>query len=342
MIATLGWARRQAAGPVAAVLLILGLGGAAFANSSSEKTAYMRPAEIPFPTDRPYSFQKAALGKALFFDARLSGAENMNCASCHNPSFGWEVPNKTAVGGQGVRLGRQAPTVLDAAFREHFFWDGRAATAEEQAKGPIQNPMEMNLPLDEAIGRLTKIPGYKNWFDDVFPGKGITEDTIAEAIATFERTVVATYSPFDAWVDGDESAMSEEAKRGFKLFTGTAKCSGCHSGWEFTDNKFHDIGTTNSDIGRGKLEPENVKAQYAFKTPTLRDIAQRAPYMHNGEFPDLRSVLQHYVSGFDDRPSLSPLLAPVNLDDQEIDDIIAFLNALTGNTKIVTLPILPN
>ena len=323
------------------LVLATGFGGPLALGNETSKESYKRPLEIPFPKDRPYSFQKAALGKALFFDSRLSGSENMNCASCHNPSFGWEVPNKTAVGAQGTRLGRQAPTVLDTAWRTHFFWDGRAASAEEQAVGPIENPAEMNLPLAEAVKRLDAIPEYKKWFEEVFPKQGVTPATIAESLATFERTVVASYSPFDAWVDGDEKAISDNAKRGFALFTGKAKCAGCHSGWEFTDNGFHDVGTTTTDIGRGALDADE-KAQYAFKTPTLRDIAQRAPYMHNGEFADLQSVMLHYISGFPDRPSLSPKLERIELTQDEVDDVIAFMQALTGDEKIVTLPVLPN
>jgi cytochrome c peroxidase len=307
-----------------------------------QKQTYARPVQIPFPENHPFTLQKMALGKALFFDNRLSGAENMNCSSCHSPSFGWEVPNRTAVGAQGVHLPRQAPTILDVAWKMHFFWDGRADTAEDQAKGPIQNPMEMNLPLEDATKRLTAIDGYRTWFDEVFPKIGVTPDTIVEAIATYERTVVASYAPFDRWVDGDENAISESAKRGFTIFTGEGKCSNCHVGWDFTDNSFHDIGTTSVDIGRGKFEPDNIYAQYAFKTPTLRDIAQRAPYMHNGAFPDLRSVVAHYTGSFVDRPSLSPALEHIKLDKQEVDDLIEFLKALTGERKVVTLPVLPN
>src|SRR5262245_46145709 len=136
------------------------------------KAAYKRPLEVPFPASNPYTLEKAALGKALFFDPRLSGAQNINCASCHNPSFGWEVPVETAVGAQNVHLGRQAPTVLDAAWRDPFFWDGRAATAEDQAKGPIQAPMEMNLPLSDAVARLSAIPAYDGWFKKAFPDAG--------------------------------------------------------------------------------------------------------------------------------------------------------------------------
>ena len=328
----------------AAISLVFVLPQDVLAEASVEqlKSAYKRPPEIPFPKDRPYSHQKAALGKALFFDSRLSGAENMNCGSCHNPSFGWEVPNKTAVGAQGTRLARQAPTVLDTAWRTHFFWDGRAATAEDQAVGPIQAAAEMNLPLPEAVKRLSSIPGYKNWFSEVYPEEGITPKTIAESIATFERTVVSSYAPFDAWVDGDEQAISESAKKGFKLFTGKAQCAECHGSWQFTDNEFHDIGTTQTDIGRGSIDTGNIKAQYAFKTPPLRDIAQRAPYMHNGEFPDLNSVVLHYVSGFSERPSLSPELRQIELSEQDVSDLIEFLRTLTGDKKVVTVPVLPN
>lgn len=303
---------------------------------------YRRPAEIPFPQNNPYSAEKAALGKALYFDPRLSGAENMNCASCHNPSFGWEVSVKTPVGAKNVHLARQAPTVLNTAWNGPFFWDGRALTAEEQAKGPIEAPAEMNLPLDVAVARLSAIPGYKTWFERVFPGKGVTKDTIAMAIATYERTVVASYAPFDAWVEGDERAMSDRAKRGFVLFDGKAQCSACHSGWNFTDNKFHDIGTTTTDIGRGKLEPDNPYAAYAFKTPSLRDTAQRAPYMHNGEFASLEAVMAHYQHGGIDRPSRSPKMKALKLSAEEMSDIMAFMMALTGSRQVVPLPILPN
>ncbi|MEJ1157258.1 cytochrome-c peroxidase [Prosthecomicrobium sp. N25] len=306
------------------------------------KSAYKRPSEIPFPIDNPYTAEKAALGKALYFEPRLSGAENMTCASCHNPSFGWEVPVKTAVGAQNTRLGRQAPTVLNIAWVHPLFWDGRAKTAEDQAKGPIEAAVEMNLPLPEAVKRLSAIPSYKAAFDRVFPGQGVTPDTIVKAIATFERTVVASYAPFDAWVEGDEKAISPAAKRGFDLFVGKAGCAPCHTGWNFTDNKFHDIGTTSTDVGRIAFEPNNPKAQFAFKTPSLRDIGQRAPYMHDGSIETLEEALMHYVQGGIDRPSRSPLMRPVALDASEIDDLIAFLRSLTGSKQIVTLPVLPN
>jgi cytochrome c peroxidase len=312
-------------------------------NPGALKAAYRRPAEIPFPAENPYTPEKTALGKALYFDPRLSGAQNMNCATCHNPSFGWEVPVKTPVGAQNTHLARQSPAVLNQAWGAHvYFWDGRAKSLEEQAKGPIQAEAEMNLPLSEAVARLSGVRDYKAWFEKVFPGEGVTADTITKAIATYERTVVSSYAPFDAWIDGDEGAISESAKRGFALFNGAAKCSSCHSGWNFTDNKFHDIGTSTTDIGRGKYEPDNVKAQFAVKTPTLRDIAQRAPYMHDGSIATLRDVMYHYVGGGIDRPSRSDQLQAIDLSADQIEDVIAFMQSLTGSKQVVTLPVLPN
>ena len=200
----------------------------------------------------------------------------------------------------------------------------------------------MNLPLSEAVLRLRAVPDYRTWFEKVFPGDGVTPDTIVKAIATFERTVVSSYAPFDAWIDGDETAISASAKRGFELFNGAAKCSGCHSGWNFTDNRFHDIGTAAKDIGRGKFEPANIKAQFAFKTPTLRDIAQRAPYMNDGSVATLEEVMYHYVGGGIERPSRSDRMQPLDLTPEQIADTIEFMKSLTGSKQVVTLPVLPN
>ena len=200
----------------------------------------------------------------------------------------------------------------------------------------------MNLPLADAVTRLASIPDYKKWFGIAFPGVGLTGETVLQAIATFERTVVSGYASFDAWVDGDEAAISDKAKRGFALFTGKARCAECHKGWNFTDNKFHDIGLESADIGRAEVEPGNPAAKHAFKTPGLRDITQRAPYMHNGAKFDLDEVVMHYVSGGRDRPSKSPLMQPVPLDLTEIADLVEFLKTLTGTKQVVSLPVLPN
>jgi cytochrome c peroxidase len=309
---------------------------------ASLKAQYRRPAEIPFPAYNPYTSEKAALGKALFFDPRVSASQNMNCATCHNPSFGWEVPLKGAIGAQNTVLARHAPTILNQAWGgSHYFWDGRAPSLEEQAKGPIQADVEMNMPLPALVVRLAGILEYKRWFDTVFPGEGVSGDTIAKAIATYERTVVSGFAPFDAWIDGDENAISDEAKRGFVLFVGKASCALCHTGWNLSDNKFHDTGLAGDDIGRGKVEPDNPKAKYTFKTPTLRDVAQRAPYMHDGSLPTLRAVLAHYAEGGIDRPS-KPSQLSIDLTAQEIDAVLAFLDTLSGTAQVISLPVLPN
>jgi cytochrome c peroxidase len=304
------------------------------------KASYRRPAEIPFPADNPYTPEKAALGKSLFFDPRLSSHQNMNCASCHNPSFGWEVPLRGAVGSQNTTLPRKSPTVLNQAWSgPHFFWDGRADSLEDQAKGPIQTPAEMNLPLSEAASRLRRIPEYSKWFKIVFPQYGVTGDTIVAALATYERTVVSSYAPFDAWVDGDDNAISASAKRGFALFNGKANCSSCHRGWNFSDGNFHDTGVGTSDMGRGAIDP---LAMYAFKTPSLRSITQRAPYMHDGSLADLDAVMQRYISVAVDGPPRSTDLQPVDLDSGETRDVIEFLKTLTGTKTTVSLPELPD
>ena len=303
---------------------------------------YKRPAAIPFPATNPYSPEKAALGKALFFEPRLSGAQNQTCATCHNPSFGYQAPGKTAIGATNTALERRGRTILNVAWGQSFFWDGRAKTVEEQALGPIQAPAEMNLPIANAIARLKDIPAYRSNFDKIFPGEGITADTIGKAIATYERTLVSSYTPFDAWVAGDEKAISSSAKRGYELFNGKADCSKCHSGWNFTDDKFHDVGTTTSDIGRFKIASSSELNRYAFKTPTLRDATQRAPYMHNGEYPTLEATILHYMSGGIVRPSRSPLMRPLDLSEPEVADLVAFLKTLTGTKQNVVLPILPN
>ncbi|MFB2603772.1 cytochrome-c peroxidase, partial [Rhizobium phaseoli] len=267
---------------------------AAAQSAAADLSAYKRPLTVPFEKVTPYSPQLATLGKMLFFDPRLSGNKNMTCASCHNPSFGFETPVKTPIGAANTALARQAPTVLNVAWVSPFFWDGRAQNLEEQAAGPITAAAEMNGKLETAVAEMQNIPDYKAWFGEVFPDKGITRETILTAIATYELTVVSNWSPFDRWVDGDENAVSDSAKRGFEVFTGSAGCSACHSGWNFTDNKFHDIGLPDEDMGRFKIDPSSPHNQHAFKTPGLRNTLYRGPYMHDGSLKSMDEVIAHY------------------------------------------------
>ena len=308
---------------------------------AADRSDFRRPLEIPFPEHAPYNPLVATLGKMLYFDPRLSGAQNMSCASCHNPSFGWEVPVGGAVGAQNAPLGRHAPTILNMAWVSPYFWDGRAATLEEQAAGPITADVEMNAPLSDVVERLAAIEAYAEGFARAFPGEGLTEKTILTAIATYERTVVSGWSPFDRWVEGDETAISEQAKRGFQLFVGKAHCADCHTGWNMTDNRFHDIGMDTDDVGRAALDPDNALAKHAFKTPGLRNIAYRSPYTHNGSVYDLEEIIRHYMTGGIQRPSLSPLMRPLQLSENEVDDLLAFLETLTAEEAAVPTPVLP-
>jgi cytochrome c peroxidase len=305
------------------------------------KALYHRPATIPFPKDDPYTPEKAALGKRLYFDTRLSVSSAQSCASCHNPSFGWGDGLAVGVGHGMQKLGRHSPTVINAAWGGIFMWDGRLATLEEQALGPIQSPGEMNMPLELLMKRLESIPEYKPMFVRVFPEEGMTAKTLAKAVATYERTVVSERAPFDAWIEGDQKAISEEAKRGFAVFNGKAQCAACHEGWNFTNDGFQDIGLPGDDIGRGKFVPGVIKMEYAFKTPGLREIARRTPYMHDGSLATLEQVVEHYNHGGVDRPSRSDLMRPLGLTAQEKTDLVAFLKSLTSNLTPTAAPVLP-
>lgn len=329
--------------PIACIAALLGMTtGPAGAQepSDAQRAAYRRPDNIPFPKDNPYTPAKAALGKMLFFDTRLSRDRNLSCSSCHNPSFGWEVPFAKAIGAGGKPLPRHAPTTLNQAWSKNLFWDGRAPSLEEQAKGPIQAPLEMDLPLKTAVVRLKEVQGYTAAFAKAYPVEGITDESIPKAIATYERTIVTGDTPFDRWVRGDAKALSDSAKRGFATFNGKGNCAACHTGWNFTDDKFHDIGMATPDKGRMGITNDPAD-EHAFKTPSLRETAARAPYMHDGSMPTLVAVIGHYIGGGQRRSSLSPLIKPVRLDAQEIQDLEAFLRVLSSPQTMLAMPNLP-
>jgi cytochrome c peroxidase len=302
---------------------------------------YIRPASTPFPADNLYSNDRELLGKMLFFDPRLSQSGSIACANCHNPGFSWGDGLAKGVGTGMKQLGRRSPTILNAAWSDLLFWDGRADSLEMQALGPIASQREMNMPLDAMVKVLQVIPEYKILFDRAYPAEPISEKTVARAIATFERTVVSGRAPFDRWISGDESAISEDAKRGFDLFNGKAGCVQCHSAWNFTDNGFHDVGLEDSDRGRGERLPLEGM-QFAFKTPTLRNVDRRAPYMHEGNEQTLGEVIDFYDRGGDARrKSLSPEMVPLHLTALEKTDLLAFLSTLTSVDKSIEFPILP-
>lgn len=307
------------------------------------KATFRRPASVPVPAGNALTPGRVTLGKALFFDPRLSGSNAISCASCHNPAFSWGDGLPKGIGHGSKPVGRRTPTILNAAFVEPLFWDGRAETLEEQALGPISAPGEMNLPADQLVAKIKSIRGYDELFERAYPKEGITPNTIAKAIASFERTVVSGPAPFDDWLEGNESALSESAKRGFDVFNTKGACVKCHSGWNFTDNGFHDIGLRSDDLGRGKQLPEIEAVRHAFKTPTLRNVAHRGPYMHDGSERSLEQVVAFYNRGGDVRRSSTALhVKALNLTAREMDDLCDFLRTLTGRDRPVDVPVLPN
>jgi cytochrome c peroxidase len=285
------------------------------------------------------------LGKALFFDPRLSGSNWISCASCHNPALGWSDGLPTGMGHGMKTLKRATPTIINTAFSPVLMWDGRAPSLEAQALGPIAADVEMNQDIEGLVKKLSSIPGYPPLFEKAYPGEGITDKTIGKAIAAFERTVLSTPSPFDRWRRGDRKAVGASAKRGFALFKGKANCVACHQGFNFTDNGFHNIGLkrlgADEDIGRFAHRKVAV-LRGAFKTPTLRDIALTGPYMHNGAYRTLEEVVDHYDRGGDVKENLSPEMKPLDLTEREKADLVSFLKSLTGEPMKVTIPQLPN
>lgn len=305
--------------------------------TAPDLASFRRPTTIPAPADNPINPAKVALGRALFFDPRLSDSGTIACATCHDPARGWEDGQAGSVGANGRRLSRRTPTILDVAWAEPLFWDGRASTLEEQARGPIESESEMNMPLHQLTEVVKRIPEYRSAFAAAFPGEPIDATAIFKALATFQRTIVSGVAPFDRWVNGEENAISAAARRGFTLFTTKAGCSSCHSGWRFTDDGFHDIGLPGSDLGRTRIMPGLPILERAFKTPTLRNVADRGPYMHDGSLATLDAVIDHYQHGFIERPSLSPEVKKLKLTRQDRKDLIAFIESLSGGNDTAIL-----
>lgn len=344
------WRTAMAAGGVGAAgcLLIVLAAQAALSGSdpgkaysrAAWKAKYRRPAEIPYPEANPYSQAKAKLGRTLYFDPILSGPQTRSCGGCHNPTLSWQDGLPRAVGIQQLPI--RTPTLLNVAWVPRLAWDGHFRNLEAVTFGPISSPKNMGLPKAEAVKRLSAIPGYVKLFNAAFGPGPVTPRKIELALATFERSIVSGEAPFDRWIKGDEKAISAAAKRGFDVFNTKGNCAACHNGWAFTDTSFHDIGTARgADLGRGKLFPSSVGLRYAFKTPTLRDVARRAPYMHNGSEATLEDVIELYDKGGIDRPSRSKDVRPLNLTAQDKSDLVAFMQTLTGVQEPVAIPRAP-
>ncbi len=284
---------------------------------------------VAHPDDNPPSEAKTALGRQLFFDPRLSRTNKIACATCHDPEKGFSNGRRFGVGVDGRKGTRNVPTLVNVVYNRIHFWDGRAASLEEQALAPIQNPKEMDMPLDKLVAKLRGIDEYRKQFENVF-GTEVSSERIAKAIAAYERTIVSHETPLDRYLTGDKNALSPAALRGMKLFFGDARCSVCHQGPNLTDGAFHNVGAIDPklpDAGR-RAVTNREEDEGAFKTPTLRGVAHTAPYMHNGRFNTLEEVVRHYNFGGvtdEENPHRDTRLAVLYLSEEQTADLVKFL-----------------
>jgi cytochrome c peroxidase len=298
---------------------------------------------VPVPRENPLTADTVALGRRLYYDPQLSADGSISCASCHAPEFAFSDQRPFSVGVGGKTGTRHAPTVINSAYSSLQFWDGRAPSLEEQAKGPIANPVEMAHTLDGVVARLHADPKYREFFQKAWGTDQITIDLVAKSIASFERTVIAGDSPFDRFYFAhDKKALSPAAQRGFKLFTDPKKanCAVCHTIGKtealFTDNKFHNLGVgadtrgNLNDPGRYAVTKQDADMG-CFKTPTLRNLANRAPFMHDGSFPTVKDALAHYIGGGNMNDHLDKEIHALDfLTFDERDDLLQFLDSLNG------------
>ncbi len=317
---------KRLAREVALAALIASSTGIATAEEAAPKVPAGLPA-VAWPKDNQPTADKISLGMQLYFEPRLSKDNTVSCASCHDPAKGFSNGERFATGVGGAKGGRSAPSVINSAYYAQQFWDGRAATLEDQALGPIQNPIEMALSLEDAVAKLNKIDGYKSQFKKVF-GTDVNKDGIAKAIAAYERTVLSGNAPYDKFKAGEPHALSKKAAEGMKLFFGKARCSACHTGPSFSDNGYHNLGigmtAKESDVGREAIS-KLAGDRGAFKTPTLREIAKTAPYMHDGSLKTLEEVVEHYNKGGIANEWLDEELVPLNLTADEKDAVVTFM-----------------
>jgi len=315
--------------------------------------------EVQFPKDNIYSSEKVILGKTLFYDPRLSGSNQIACASCHDPELGW-CDNRMVSFGHDRQLGtRNAMSILNTAYATSLFWDGRAASLEEQSQMPIEDQREMSEHIDMAVGKIAKIKGYEMLFEKAFGDKTITKERITKAIATFERTVKSSPSKFDRFIDGEISLFTDDELMGLHLFRTKAQCVNCHNSGYFSNNRFENIGTSllsseQEDLGRYLVtkKPEDVGK---YRVPSLREVVRTGPWMHNGSFTSLADIIQIYNKGnpepYKNRTTLyngvtltshkSDMLRLLDLTDEEIMQLEVFLGTLSTKNQRISPPVLP-
>lgn len=306
------------------------------------------PDAAPAPADNPTTAEKVSLGKMLYMDPRFSSTGTVSCNSCHNVMEGGDDSRPVSMGVHGKTGGRNAPTVWNAAFYSVQFWDGRVDLLEDQAKGPVTNPVEMGASnLEQAMNRVRAIPGYKPEFEKAFGKNSMTVENAAKAVAAFERTLITPNSPYDRFVKGDKTALSSQQQRGMDKFVSTG-CAGCHSGAAFNgpelpfgqgfyatfptfaDNKF--VNQYHLDLDKGRVAATGKKEDaHKFRVMTLRNITDTAPYFHNGSVNDLSEAVR----------VMAKTQLNKDLGDGDVEDIVVFLEALTGEYPEIIMPRLP-
>ncbi len=295
---------------------------------------------VDWPRENRFSTEKAALGKLLFFDVRLSPDASVACSSCHSPMHAFAESSDVSMGFHGHRGVRNAPTLINVAYEENFFWDGRAETLEEQIREPAGNPIEMASSPEAIVSSIRGVPGYRAYFTRAYGTPEITWGRITQAIATFERTIVSGNSPYDRYRAGEKNALTAAQRRGLQVFR-EARCNVCHSAPFFTNGSFANLG-----IGAGKSHPDPGRFRLthdehdwgAFKTPTLREVALTAPYMHDGSLHTLEEVVDFYDGGGAPNRNLDNRIRPLHLAAEQKHDLVAFLHALSGEGWQNTAP----
>ncbi len=297
------------------------------------RTFFARPAATPDPGRERGAGQRIALGKALFSDVRMSGPGTRACATCHQPARAFADGRARAQGLDGGALARNTPALWNLAWGGRYAWDGRAGSLEAQSRAPLEHANEMGGDWPGILARLRADRVMVSAFASAFPDEdpAITPATVIAALVAFERSLVSPPTRFDRWVAGEATALSREELAGFRLFVGRAGCVGCHGGWRFTDDRFHDIGLAGADEGRGGVAG-GIPGLRAFKTPGLREAVHTAPYMHDGSLATLEAVLAHYAGGFRDGPgTASGLVRGLELAAEEREQLVAFLHTLSSS-----------
>ena len=299
---------------------------------------------VPVSDDNPMTAEKIELGKMLYFDTRLSRDGKISCATCHDPQMAWTEHKPTSEGIGGVFGQRNSPTVINSAYAPLQFWDGRAGSLEEQALGPIENPIEMGHKLEVMIQDLSKVSGYKERFQKVFD-QPVTKEGVAKAIAAFERTVLSGNSPYDRFKAGDKNALSKAQQRGLQLFEDN--CATCHTAPLFSNYRFYNagVGANKQKPDEGRKDVTKKKSDFGkFRVPALREVANTAPYFHDGSAATLADAVALMAGGGRDNPHLSAQMKAIReaeLSAQNQKDIVEFLKGLSGEYPIIEAPKLP-